>query len=130
MTSRRGLRHLYWVMTRSGSTALGPGYLYEAKLIRAKASTYSMPIPDRIPWVALVRGVLRPTAEGANIQGKHYDAHVRLEDPDTLYIDVFDSRVDDANAAHVESLTFLATEEGKSDLSNYLSELGIDVRVL
>jgi len=46
-----------------------------------------------------------------------------------ISVDVFDARVDDPNAAHVESQTFPASEEGKSDLSDYLSELGIEVRV-
>jgi len=89
-----------------------------------------MPKPERIPWVALVRGIVRPTAEGTDVQGTRYDAHVRLEDPDTISIDVFDARVDDPNEAHVESQTFPASEDGKSALSDYLSDLGIEVRVL
>lgn len=77
-----------------------------------------------------------PTEEGVDITSplKSHDAHVRLErDPDgkvVVCVDVFDTSIENANEAHLESRCEPDNEAGAAALSDWLrDEWGFYVRI-
>jgi len=73
---------------------------------------------------------ITPTRKGADLDSKdrQYDAHIRLEGR-KITVDVFDSREEDPDEAHVESEAFSATKGGAMDAEDYLAGYGIDATV-
>lgn len=78
---------------------------------------------------------ITPTKAGTDADstdGK-YDAHVRLEEVDgewLICVDIFDSTVRRANAAHLDSDSFPDTGRGAKEATSYLLEYGFDVRIV
>ena len=78
---------------------------------------------------------ITPTAKGTDIYStdKKYDAHLRLEKAGgewLIFVDIFNSAVKSANAAHVDSDSFAVTASGAKEATDYLREYGFDVRIV
>lgn len=74
---------------------------------------------------------VRPTRAGVDLDNvtKTRDANVRLEEGE-IAVDVFDSRVQDAARAHIESEAFPTDEAGAAAATEFLRSFAFDVRVL
>ena len=78
---------------------------------------------------------ITPTKKGTDLEStdKKYDAHVRLEKAGgewLIFVDIFNSGVKSANAAHVDSDSFAVTASGAKEATDYLREYGFDVRIV
>jgi FAD synthase len=73
----------------------------------------------------VTEGVVVVTAAGSDIETKdgEYDAHLRAEE-DEIYVDVFDSHIEDATEAHIRggTWTYPRTTEGAAEITERLQE--------
>ena len=67
---------------------------------------------------------VRLTPKGADVAGSAFDAHVRLEG-ERLFVDVFDSAVQDARLAHLDSESFPNDNGGRAEAERFLERYGI-----
>lgn len=81
-------------------------------------------------------GVVVPTRTGKDLEsadGKK-DAHIRIETYKQLgtniFVDVFDSAIENADMAHLTSRVFRWNDEGAGEATRFLQKTGFRVAVL
>lgn len=78
---------------------------------------------------------VKPTTKGTDLTSTNgeFDAHVRLETikgERYVTVDIFRSKVKNANKAHLESEAFRDSVAGRSDATAFLKDFGFDAIVL
>lgn len=77
-----------------------------------------------------------PTRAGRDIQNQDntVDGHIRIETykkiGTEIYVDLFDSAIEDPTDAHIESQSFDHTDEGARDATEFLQGKGFSVVVM
>jgi hypothetical protein len=80
--------------------------------------------------------VIIPTRRGTDRENaaKTKDAHVRIETykqiGTNIYVDIFDSAIEDPNEAHLVSEMFTWTDEGANEATRFLQKHGFQVAVV
>ena len=76
-----------------------------------------------------------PTRVGKDLdnQDRTIDSHIRIEtykhNETNIYVDIFDSCIEDASQAYLTSETFPYTKSGSNEASKYLQNIGFRVQV-
>ncbi len=80
--------------------------------------------------------IVMPTRRGTDLENvaKTSDAHIRIETykqvGTNIYVDVFDSAIENPNEAHVVSEMFPWTDEGAGQATRFLRKRGFRVVVM
>jgi hypothetical protein len=106
----------------------------KGKEMRKANSEFPEETAARIRLPAWLTSDLQPNKYGSDVASAdgRFDGHVRLERlrvKDWIMVDIFDSRIQDAHAAHLEGYGFTNDLEGAEAATNFLHKYNIDVRI-